>query len=87
MAYTYADWTTYRDGNQGLTAEGFSRLNLHILEVSQAVTAAVQSNGSSRDPAVLQMYLSELKKDLASERRTSGAAHKVHAVRFAPPSS
>jgi len=84
--WTYSDWTTMRDTSQKLTAAGFTRLNLHIQEVTNAVTASVQSNGNSRDASTLQLLLSDLRAQQKFELRTARVNSRVHVVKFGQPS-
>lgn len=81
-SWTYSDWTTMRDTSQRLTAAGFTQLNLHIQEVTNAVTASVQSNGNSRDASTLQLYLDRLFQQQKSELSTGRVHTKVHRLSF-----
>ena len=59
MAYTYSDWRTYSDSDP---AAKLARLRLHIVEVSDLITADVTKGGSSRSVASLSTYLATLEK-------------------------
>lgn len=75
MAWTYSDWIS-TDGSSRLT-----RLRLHIQEVSDALTASYQSDGTSYNPAHLNSYLSSLHAQEASLSAVS-AGNRVSRMRL-----
>ncbi len=56
MAWTNSNWITFT-GQQRLTA-----LRLYIVEIQDAITAGVSSDGTSYNPANLSIMLADLLK-------------------------
>ena len=57
MAWQYSDWVTVTTASSRL-----AQLRLHIQEVSNALTAGYQSDGTSYNPSHLRQYLQDLHK-------------------------
>lgn len=74
MAWTYSDWIS-RTGTDRLT-----RLRLHIQEVSDAITAATDSNGETYNPQVLQTYLDGLMRREGQISAAAGGAGGMFSV-------
>lgn len=69
MAWTYSTWRSLPETTTAQAAAKLAQLSLHIVEVSDAITADVSSGGKSRSSGSLTEYLGRLE---AEEKRLRG---------------
>jgi hypothetical protein len=80
MAWTYADFGSFSTD----PAARLARLNLHITEVRQEITATVQSDSKSRDANPLVSYLSGLEDRRKELEETASLRSTGNFGRFRP---